>query len=351
MRRSAAIAFGLAAAAGLSCSNGAQDTADRVHDLRVLAFRADPPDQVLRASFQPDGGMKTARLPPDGGAALDGGLGPALAITPITVTALVADPAGAGRDIHCRWTTCAQTDGTTGRCEDASPMFAVLGVADVVAGVDGAEPAVTFTPDTAMLFALQQVDPYRGLRGLWHLVQLEVTAGDENVVAQKRAVVTLSVDEVPPPPNRNPVLDTLRFDDEDWAPDAEVTFASAVRSRTGFGPLSGTAPAPANKVEPIPDPALAEDYTVTTFDGQTKSLHEAWRYNFFTTQGSFSRASTGATSPLDTTPPLDTRWQALAPEDGGLATVWVVVRDGRGGESWLVRHAQAPEVALPRPGR
>src|SRR4051794_40185189 len=97
------------------------DTADQVHDLRLLAMRVEPPEQSL-ASAQP-----------------------------VTVTALLADPFGAGRPVHCRWATCADLDSDTSRCLDGGPGYTLLAEADVSATAGGAEPSVTFSPDPVLL--------------------------------------------------------------------------------------------------------------------------------------------------------------------------------------------------------
>jgi len=42
---------------------------------------------------------------------------------------------------------------------------------------------------------------------------------------------------------------------------------------------------------------------------------------------------------------VDYKPSRVGTEDGGSSgptTVWIVVRDGRGGENWTVRHAVAP---------
>ncbi len=286
------------------------DSADKVHDLRMLAMRVEPPEQTV------------------------------LAAQPVTASALIADPAGAGRSVHCRWTTCSQLDGDTGRCLDSSPSFAVLGESDVIAGVEGAEPSVQFPPDPALLTAVQQSDPYRGLGGVRQIVQLEITAGAESVVGLKRAVFLLPLGP-PPVLNVNPVVGPIEFNDAGWAPDASVTLTRQPVRMMGFR-MPTDAGTVRNQVAVLEDKSLRADYQVTTFTGERRTLHEAWRYNFFTSRGGFTPATAGGADILGRDAGIETRWQSTEGEDAGVTTVWIVVRDGRGGETWTSRQAILP---------
>ena len=100
----AGFASGCVALAAVGC--GELDTADRVHDLRLLAMKAEPPEQVLPVAFLADGGV--VAYPP-----ADGGTPRVPPLAPVTVTALVADPAGEGREVTYRFSTCAQLESDT----------------------------------------------------------------------------------------------------------------------------------------------------------------------------------------------------------------------------------------------
>lgn len=332
------------AVAAVGC--GELDTADRVHDLRLLAMRADPPEQVLPVAFLPDGGV----VPVVGGGR-DGGTGglPRVpAIAPVTVTALMADPAGNGRDVSYRFSTCAQLTSDTHRCEQDSPAYQVLAEGILTPTDVGGEPQVTFTPDYTLLGQVVSRDPYRGLGGVQLPVQIELSAGDESVVGYKR--VTFTLGQALQPPNTNPVIQSLLYNDADWAPDQQLEFVSTLRATRGpggFRPPGGEADGGTtgqNRITPVVDPSQVEEYDRPTLDNSgTVHFTEQWRYNFFATQGTFSSASTGGgniVTGADSS--TASNWTVLRDEPGGSMTLWVVVRDGRGGESWISRKAIAP---------
>ena len=99
-----------------------------------------------------------------------------------------------------------------------------------------------------------------------------------------------------------------------------------------MGFRGGMAAAAKNLIAVLEDKSQRSDYLVTTFTGERRTLHEAWRYNFFTSRGSFSAPTAGGSDILGRDDG----------EDGGTATIWIVVRDGRGGEAWTARQAVAP---------
>ncbi len=298
----------------LVCFGACSDTLDgvgNVHDLRMLAMRADPPDVLI----VPNAG-------------------------PVTVTALIANPPGA-LPVTCTWTTCAAPEGETSRCEPSSPGFAVLGSSTEMTGPLGAEPKVTFRPDPALLQTLRELDQFKGLLGLRQQVQLEIRAGNESVVGFKRVVYTVFTG-APVMLNRNPVVGPIEFNDAGWPEDAGVVFAIAAPRPPGPPVPTGDA---RNLMAVIEDRSLREDYVVRTFEGDTRTLTETWRYNFFASNGAFSPTQAGGANLLAADGGvIETRWARVDGEDGGSGptTVWIVVRDGRGGESWAVRTATAP---------
>jgi len=319
----------LAAAAALLACTGSVDTADRVHDLRMLGMRAEPPEVVLPVAFRPDGSVVS--------------VGPRPPLPPITLTGLIADPGGGGRAVDYEISICSERDSETARCLGDSPGYRVLGEGQVTPTALGAEPSVTFTPTWEDLSGAVVEDPYHGFGGLPVALQLEVRAGDEAVVGIKRVVFTASLGAPLPPPNRNPALDGVTYAGAAWAEGASVDFNGTVHP--GF---RGSTVTSDNPIEVTPTASLFEDYDRTAFDGSTVHFSEAWRYSFFATAGSFSPASAGGNGPPGTQPgqgdPVDTKWMPDLGEAGGPVTVWIVVRDGRGGETWVVRQANAPSL-------
>ncbi|HYV45532.1 MAG TPA: hypothetical protein VFA20_11760 [Myxococcaceae bacterium] len=321
----------LAAAAALLACTGAIDTADRVHDLRMLAMRADPPEVTLPVAFLPDGGVVSR--------------GPLPALPPVSLTGLIADPAGGGRAVDYEFAICSARDSETARCEDDSPGYRVLAEGQVAPTPLGAEPTVTFTPTWEDLSGAVVEDPYHGFGGLPVALQLEVSAGGEAVVGIKRVVFTASLTAPLPPPNQNPALDAVTYAGADWAEGASAAVDFNGEVHQGFRGATVTSD---NPIEVFPTASLFEDYDRTAFDGSTIHFSEVWRYSFFATAGSFSPANAGGNAgPPGTQPdqgPVSAKWVPDLGETGGPTTVWIVVRDGRGGETWTVRQANAPSL-------
>jgi len=314
---------------------GELDTADRVHDLRLLAIQADPPEQVLNDALI--AGVSGGTPAPG-----EAGPRPTPQLLPETIRALVADPAGSGREVSYRFSLCLAVDGDTRRCSENSPGYRVLSEGTVTPGALGAEPSVAFTPEYSLVNQLVLRDAYHGLGGVQLLVQIEIQAGDESVVGLKR--VTFTFAPLPlPPANTNPVIASIQFNDTDWAPERAVEFFATARQPRQFpgtgtpGPTTGT-----NKLSPRVEPARFEEYDRPRFDGGSVHFKETWRYNFFATQGTFATATTTASE--DGTGG-NSNWTTLPGEPGGSTAIWIVVRDGRGGENWLARTAVAPTTA------
>jgi hypothetical protein len=125
-----------------------------------------------------------------------------------------------------------------------------------------------------------------------------------------------------PVPNHNPLLTGLALS-RNGAPAGSVavgeTLALPIGVEIGLRPL-------------LADGAR-EEYDTTDLTGKTVHLTEQPRYAFFTTAGAeFDRDT--ADEPVDGVAPPDglTRIDSFR---AGQGTMWVVVRDGRGGESWI----------------
>jgi hypothetical protein len=402
MRALRPLSFVLVTALATLWACGTEDTADRVHDLRMLAIRAEPPEQLIALSFGPprggggldagaprdagapgpsdggfagfdagplafpDGGFDVCailgllsdggiHLPPgfdagdvsqlDAGCALpgDGGGLPFSPFKPVTVTALIADPQGAGRPIHYKFEVCPHLD-TNERCDPASAEYANFAEGDLtVTGVSN-EISATFTPSLALITQAIQQDAFKGFGGLPLPVVLTVTAGSEKVIGNKLVVFTAPFGTKPIVPNTNPEIEGVLADDAGWTADAPPTFTpkEATSTTTGGGGAKLTG---GIDVLPLFDAGTQEKYFRYTFSGQEVDLQEAFRFNFFATAGTFNPFGTGGlnvraiTNGSTEPPPYDTLWfadQGQATQD---VTYWIVVRDGRGGENWIVRQA------------
>ncbi len=286
------------------------DSSDQVHDLRILAMRADPPEVIVDGA---DGMPSSPIVSP-----------------PIAVTALVADPLGAGRLVHYLISTCARVDqsdavvdNSTHRCLIGQLGYRILAEGDFAPGVSG-ELQITFRPSSQLLSEAQTLDTYHGFGGLPLPVQVELRAGGESAVGFKRIVYSAPISSPPQAPNTNPQLLGLTLDGQDWSPDANPRFARVD-----------------HVFIPTPDPTRIESYQRLTFDHQLLQFHETMRYVFFTTLGKFNNPITGGISNRtgEQIAP-DSTWSPPDPPAAGAVTFWVVVQDGRGGESWILRGGQ-----------
>jgi hypothetical protein len=350
----------------------------------LLSIRAEPPEQLLPLSptgqvvldgginlsalLFGDGGVCTTdggclvTLPfGDGGITLDawsdggvtftdGGplpfLGGPAQIKPVTLTGLVADPEGGGRPIHYTFSVCAHLD-PNNRCDPDAPGYQLITDQTLTVTSISNEMSATFTPSAELLTQAVQLDPYHAFGGLPLQTQLEVQAGNEHVVATKFVVFTPPYGTAPVIPNTNPQIDGLQLDGSEWsATNPPTVVGGALGSGNGNPRGGGSVNFPdgggGHDIAPEFDVASQEVYTHPTFTGGIVTLHEAFRFNFFATLGSFNPAVSGGVSngiTNNTNPKTDSHWRPDQNDGEQDVTFWVVVRDGRGGENWIVRRA------------
>ena len=338
MRPARALLAMLAAAMLAGC--GSLDSQDLVHDLRMLAQRSDPADQVFNLPFlRADGGVPTFL---DGGPIFydDGGLDPDAVILlagtlstvqPVEVTTLIADPDGGGRSIHYQYATCVEL-GDGGRCDLSQQGAFALSEGDFVPDGGWGELPVTLKPTTDQMLATFVDDPYFGLGGYITLpVQLHISAGSEDVWGYKRVVFSMRfANDAPETPNQNPYIPALDLDQNIWS----ETLPPTLVDRRAYD------------IAPVVPAAAEENYTRPLFTGGSLSFQESWRYNFFATAGGFSSFGTGGSSNIGSGDnPTDSQWTPKDTDGPQNVTYFVVVRDGRGGDGWAVRTAQfAPTI-------
>jgi hypothetical protein len=332
------------------------DHPSQVKDLRLLAVTVEPPEVIL----DPDG----------------------LAAPEIEVTPLLADPRGDGRPLTFTARACANDPlapsapgaGTEGagnypaggarstvgsaRCPPDGPTSWTLVPADD-ARPAGAPLRVAFT--AAQLAAAFAVDVFPGHLGQPHggfdlglPIALEITgrAGDETAVGIKRVIFWAAPLREDQRPNRNPQVQEVRtFADRD------------PHTLEPIGPLDTLAPAqprllPADQplwLEPLG--AQAEPYLTRTIDRFTDQAQlrevaaETLDYTFYATAGRFDPPRTSSELPFGARPGdrlhLESRYEPPAAADLALdaasgrrqqeVTIWIVVRDERGGSSFLER--------------
>jgi len=166
----------------------------------------------------------------------------------------------------------------------------------------------------------QSDDKLKGLNGIRVMFSLSVEAGAPNGTVFADKILLYS--QRGTPPNHNPTMTgvTLTQNGVLWK---QLTAGAALS--LPIGPLYGVRPNLAADAR--------EEYDTTDLQGRTVHLKEDPMYAFFTTPGAeFDRDT--AYEPLDGVAPPDglTRVDAF---NRGTGTIWVVVRDGRGGESWI----------------
>lgn len=312
-----------------ACVTG-QDDPTQVKDLRVLGMRMEPPEVLMKGcnaglllgslNQASDGG--SISLPPQFAALL--GL---YASTPITFTALIADPNGNGRQINYRLRGCANRGDRD--CNNEGD-FVELSTGKTTAGELKLTiaPGIQFLDDglaTPLLLEVINQDTFKGLGGIRVPVVLELAAADtgETIYAQKLMVYTCqffpNVKQ-----NVTPVLPGIEVDGGVWPEDEVKEF-------------SGKAEVP---LLPSDFSALEEDYVVPTLALKPLALHEAWKVTWMTTSGTMSPYNTGGTDFVGTVGRQNAKWKpdpsATEPQD---VEFYFVVRDGRGGNSWTKRRA------------
>ncbi len=271
-------------------------SASEVVDLRVLAMRADPPE---------------AQLDLDAGTVDD-----------VTVQVLIFDP-HPPLDATMTGFLCSPTD--TLNCDAASSVPL---------------PAVTHPVGEAFSYTLRvPVDTLRAalandkLNGFGGLrVQLQIKVDDGNPAKDVSAEKVLLFSRKDHLPNHVPLLDGVAVtrDGVAFRMLQPGELLDLERGRTfGLRPLPHLCPpSGANTCTPA-----IESYDTLDLSGKSIHLTEELAYSFFTTAGAELDRDTAAEPRGGVAPPDGlTRIDSTA---AGPGTLWIVVRDGRGGESWI----------------
>lgn len=297
-----------------SACAGPEDNPTTVHDLRVLGISFESPD-LQADSCALDASNTSAFL---------------TFAKPVTFTALIADPAGEGRDLEWELRACAWP----GDRQCSSEVDSV----SVKSGVTKAgELSFTFSPGALTLprrkdesgnpqFLIQQVieqDTYKGLGGIRMPFVLHLKAGGEEIYAEKLMVFSCKFfPEMKQ--NVTPVLPGLLLEGEEWTD-------AAPRELKGPGPF---------KLRPQDFADREEDYIVPSFELKPINLKESWKISWATTVGRMSAQETGGTDVDGTENRHNVEWVPTSKAEAGEVTIYAIVRDGRGGTSWLIRKLQ-----------
>ena len=173
-------------------------------------------------------------------------------------------------------------------------------------------------------------------------VQLQVRAEAGDLYGIKRVTVTARPNEGQEP-NRNPVLQGLSLDGVDWPAEAPARLRYGEcpdERKVGVNAADGSRVAVCeHDLEPLFDEATAQFFQERGLSGQLETQRERLRFSWFTDAGSFREQNTEQFDPRDPSP------DNVGPQNGwreppthtGRATLWVVIRDGRGGIYWFQR--------------
>jgi hypothetical protein len=287
-----------------------------VHDLRVLGVSTDPPELLL----------PSCEDSPEVLAALD---------TEMEYRALIVDPQGQGRELAYQLYACADAEDLA--CSDPADQV-LLAEGHTRAGElsRAIRPGGRALPDgSALLKRVLENDDYAGLGGVRLPLVLRLEAGEERIHAQKLLVYSCPLVEGMRA-NRNPQLPGLLLQGAPW-PETEGAQTSALPELHGPGPFV---------VQAEDFRALEESYVMADVELEPVPATESWTLAWHASLGKFNLAQTGGTdfggqesrNRVEWTP-LDGDDDALVIPEPQVVTFWVVVRDGRGGQSWLSRQA------------
>jgi hypothetical protein len=370
LRRLALVALGAAA-----CANFAD--VSTVSDLRVLAIVADPSEVVLKVNGLPDDPLMTD-LATLKAITIDPASIPTITLAPVVVD---PRPSSSGRAFTYDLVGCpnnpygaapplsnggaapdpsggARTTVGSTLCDGAKVSWP-LGT-----GIDASQPhAVTLTPEMLLqalatdLYVDQDGRPHGGFDlGLPVNLQLTLTNGVDTLKAVKRVLFWAR----PLPgqvPNELPTIPGVRtYPDrvpETWAP------VEPIRPLDKDAPLhvplgGGLWIEPLKAKDADGNDADAEPYVTTVIDRDPPHLaivaqvpRERLRYAYFATAGHFdpprkvNELPPGVTGTIHLeshyVPPATLDDVPADAKGDHLVTIWIVVRDDRGGEAWVSR--------------
>jgi hypothetical protein len=312
-----------------------------VIDLRLLGIKADPPEIYVDPAALPN---QTAPFTS-------------------TITALVVDPQGNGRAVSYSALACPReidsVTAATGKngvvCQHnvpgQTPSSLEIISPDSPAATSDPGPVheipVDFSAAPSLLALAYSVDPFaaQGFQ-LPIVVQFELGAGTESIVATKRLIFSQQLPDRPPQaPNQNPTVTQVTVYPSRDANANPVNPMDLPEGSPISVPLGG-------ELWLEPGGAIAEAYSTRTLTRDnppqiitTDVAAETLRYAFFTTSGTFSPVETSTVQSLLYTGQdrihLESHYVApnVMPANP-LLTVWIVVRDERGGASWTTRQIQ-----------
>ena len=137
--------------------------------------------------------------------------------------------------------------------------------------------------------------------------------GDEAIgeVGMKRMPVSLGET-----PNNNPEVVSMRIEDEHVLLDGDTLTVTHGQTYS---------------LEPLLSEASIEDYVFVNSDGETENRTEEPYFTYYSTHGSFD-------NPYGLAPFFEANWTAPVDPPDDDVTIWMVIRDRRGGMAWSTLH-------------
>jgi len=251
-----------------------------VTDLRVLAVQAEPPEAQFDST--------TA--------------------DPIDIQVLAVDP-GNTAPITLHAAVCAPTDSR--RCDSGPPAAIDLGTTPLTT-------TLRIPPEFVVI--AQGQDDLKGFGGVRVQYSFSVDHGDpRNAVFGSKVLLYTPRGGTP---NHNPAITGVQLsrDGQAWGEPVAAgdTLQLPANAEVGLRPLLAA--------------GSREEYVTTDLRGNIVRLTEQPRYSFFVGPGAEVDQDT-ADEPLDGVAPPDGLSRITVHSAPG--TLWIVVRDGRGGESWV----------------
>lgn len=293
---------------------------------------------------------------------------------------LVIDPAHPTGPFRLRARACPWND--TYRCDDYEGTDLLVNVVNGIEATRTEDLTFFFTPDIPFLNAALEADPFKGFGGLYMLIDMDIESPSgliraaKTVSAQPAGLDQLFYTDAPMRPNRNPRLCGIRatFDPDiefDINLDGEVRhvwrqknnvslcddFESTDLYVTWEEPLRVVA---GSEIILRPLPPLDREgqlrseeeryYTLSLpVDGQPPTLvkqAERLELDVYVTGGTLDDDSAFTRSVFGSQVSPEFTWKV--PRQLGFVTLWMVLRDNRGGVSWMER---TMEVVRPTPRR
>jgi hypothetical protein len=287
------------------------ERSSEILDRRILAIQVDPPELA--------GGTPA----PDS----------------VQARALVVDPSDPLAVTEVRWWSCLRppraADGVgtaeNTRCPEGEGT-ALLSSSS--AALDAVSLNIPLPPELAGFLATGSDFPSPQIH-----VQLELDSERGPLLAVKQVTVTGKLPEGQEP-NRNPALQKLTLDGEDWLPDAPRTLKYGEcpdeKKKEVDAEDGSRVRVCEHEIEPLFDEAESQFYEIRGFSGEKELERERLRFSWFTEAGSFRRGTTLQFDERDPSPDNvgpKAFWRE-PPSRTERATLWVVVRDARGGTAW-----------------